>query len=468
MSMKAYRSEKRGASAMAKQRIRAIFDKAVVAVDPSKAVSAQKDDILASVKDNKIRRIFAVSLGKAAVTMARALVDSFGEAISAGIIVTKYEHTGDAKFPGSIKIFEAGHPVPDENGVKATREVVNFLKEADAETLVVYLISGGGSALLVCPSDGITLQEKQHVTGLLLRAGATIQELNAVRKHISSVKGGRLAEATYPAKILSLILSDVIGDPLDVIASGPTAPDTSTYSDVLNVINKYKLMAKLPTSVIDRLVKGAQGLIPETPKQGAPIFQGVRNVIVGSNTLAVNAAKIAAEASGYHATIISTELSGEASCVAKELARKAIETQSKMKKGEKVCLIAGGETTVTVRGDGKGGRNTEMALAFGIEIKGASGITFLSAGTDGQDGPTDAAGAITDGNMFDDAVSMGLDPLQYLKRNDSYHFFKKSNGLVITGPTGTNVMDVQIILIEKNRHLGLKTQENLKCGIMAI
>jgi glycerate 2-kinase len=325
------------------------------------------------------------------------------------------------------------------------------LREADDITLVVFLISGGGSALLACPSDGITLQEKQEVTGLLLRAGANIHELNAVRKHISAVKGGWLAEIAYPARAVSLILSDVIGDPLDVIASGPTSPDSSTFEQAIEVINKYNLMSRMPVHVIERLLKGFRGLIAETPKNGAPELKDVKNIIVGSNTLAVDAAKKAAEAAGYRTEILSTNLSGEASVVAKDLARLALERKKSLQDGERICLIAGGETTVTVTGEGKGGRNMEMALAFGIEIQDEHGITFLSAGTDGQDGPTDAAGAITDGRMVSEAHCLGLDPADYLRRNDSYNFFAKTNGLIMTGPTGTNVMDIQIIFIEKTR-----------------
>jgi glycerate-2-kinase len=248
--------------------------------------------------------------------------------------------------------------------------------------------------------------------------------------------------------MVSLILSDVIGDPLDVIASGPTSPDTSTYDDAIKVIQKYGLAARMPGNVINILTNGAQGHIPETPKKGAPVFSGMNNIIIGSNAIAVEAAKKAAERSGYKTVVISTELSGEASQVAKDLAKAAMDRKKTLRRGEKVCLIAGGETTVTVKGDGKGGRNTELALAFGIEIQGESGITFLSAGTDGTDGPTDAAGAIVTSQMFSEAVKYGLDPQDYLTRNDSYIFFNTIKGLVITGPTGTNVMDIQLILLQ--------------------
>ena len=433
---------------MPMQIIRNIFDESLLAVDPYKAVSRYCDYVLSQYEKEKLKKIYLISFGKAASLMAQALADGVGNALTKGIVITKYGHTGKQRFADNIAVYEAGHPIPDENGVRATGEVLKLLQRADEGTLVVFLISGGGSALLCCPYEGISLAEKQAVTDLLQKAGTNIQELNTVRKHISAVKGGRLAEIAYPARMLSLILSDVIGDPLDVIASGPTSPDTTTYADAMKVIQKYKLAARIPGSVINILTKGVQGHIPETPKKGAPVFSGMNNIIIGSNAIAVEAARKAAESFGYKTAVLSTELSGEASQVAKDLAKASLDRKKMLRRGEKVCLIAGGETTVTVKGDGKGGRNTELALAFGIAIKGESGITFLSAGTDGTDGPTDAAGAIVDGQMCSEAAKQGLDPQDYLTRNDSYTFFKKINSLVMTGPTGTNVMDIQLILLE--------------------
>jgi glycerate-2-kinase len=308
------------------------------------------------------------------------------------------------------------------------------------------MISGGGSALLVAPHEGITLPEKQQITQLLLRAGANIQELNTVRKHISRVKGGRLAELAYPARILSLILSDVIGDRLDVIASGPTAPDPTTFQDALGVIGRYDLADKIPEKVLGILMCGARGEIPETPKEKSQAFERVENIIVGSNKKAIEIAEREAAKRGYQVTILSSELQGEAREVGGWLARKAMA----MRDGSQICLISGGETTVTVKGSGLGGRNMELALAFAQEIKGIRGITFLSAGTDGTDGPTDAAGAIVDGETITRAEAAGHSPEAYLENNDSYHFFKATGGLFLTGPTGTNVMDLQIVLIDGN------------------
>ncbi len=430
------------------QIIRNIFDESLLAVDPYKAVSRHCDYVLSRYEKEKLKKFYVVSFGKAASLMARALVDGVGNALTKGIVITKYGHAEKQHFTDTIAVYEAGHPIPDENGVLATEEVLRLLKQADENTFVVFLISGGGSALLCCPYEGVSFAEKQAVTRLLLKAGANIQELNAVRKHISAVKGGRLAEIAYPAKMVSLILSDVIGDQLDVIASGPTSPDTSTYDNAMKVIQKYGLAARMPGNIINFLTKGTQGYIPETPKMGALIFSGMNNIIIGSNAIAVEAAKKAAERSGYKTTVISTELSGEASQVAKDLAKAALDRKKMLHRGEKVCLIASGETTVTVKGDGKGGRNTELALAFGIEIQGEPGITFLSADTDGTDGPTDAAGAIVTSQMISEAVKYELDPQDYLTRNDSDIFFSTIKGLIITGPTGTNVMDIQLILLE--------------------
>lgn len=437
--------EKTGTS---KEVLREIFQEALLAVDPYKAVNRHLEEIFRAYDLNKCDRLFLIGFGKAASPMSKAVADSLPDRLSRGIIITKYGHALPGNRSDRIAVFEAGHPLPDENGVKATQEVVRLLGQADHQTLIVCLISGGGSALLVSPYKGITLAEKQAVTDLLLKAGGSIFELNALRKHLSTVKGGRLAQIAYPAPVVSLILSDVIGDRLDVIASGPTAPDPSTYREVMEVIAKYGLAERIPQSVGEILAQGAKGLIPETPKEGNQVFRNVTNIIIGSNALAVDAAKQAAERLGYEAEVISTTLSGEAAVVASDLANRAIKVRQALSPGGKVCLMAGGETTVTVKGGGLGGRNTELALAFALEIRDLKGITLLSAGTDGTDGPTDAAGALADGQTVAKALGLGLDPCSYLADNDSYTFFKKIDDLVITGPTGTNVMDIQLILVE--------------------
>jgi len=410
--------------------------------------------ILSFFKKGCFNRLLVLSFGKAAYPMARAAADCAGDLLSGGIIITKYGHTGKTALPGKIQLFEAGHPVPDQMGVAATQAAIRMIKERrDPETLVLCLISGGGSALFVAPYDNISLQEKQDMTNLLLREGAEIQELNTIRKHLSRVKGGRLAEIAQPAKVISLILSDVIGDPLDVIASGPTSPDRSTFADALGIIDKYSLGGRIPGKILDILMKGAQGEIPDTPKEGDPLFRNVENRIIGSNRKAIEAAKREAENKGFRAEVLTSELRGEAREKGEWLAKIAVrECSSLSGPAEKKCLIAGGETTVTVKGDGLGGRNTELALAFAKAIKGSRGITLLSAGTDGTDGPTDAAGAVVDGESITKAERLGLNPDSYLSNNDSYNFFKQTGDLLITGPTGTNVMDILIVLIENSSH----------------
>ena len=427
--------------------IREIFNESLLSVDPYKAVAAHSDKIHSAYKSGNFRKLVLIGFGKAASLMSKAIEDNLGDLLAGGIIVTKYGHSVRGERNSKIITYEAGHPLPDENGLKATKEILRVLKEADKNTLVICLISGGGSALLVAPYRDITLADKQEVTGMLLKAGADIYELNTVRKHISAVKGGRLAEAAQPAAIISLILSDVMGDRLDMIASGPTVPDKTTYNDAHNILLKYRLESRLPASVAETISKGIRGLMPETPKDDDPVFQRTSNIIIGSSKIATDAARKAAELLGYRTTVLSAELSGEASIVGGELARKAIDFKKALAPGDKACLIAGGETTVTVRGNGKGGRNMELALAFGMEIKGLPGITFLSAGTDGTDGPTDAAGAFVDGQTVAKAEGAGIDAVEYLKNNDSYTFFSRTGDLFITGPTGTNVMDIQIILI---------------------
>jgi glycerate 2-kinase len=427
--------------------LKEIFYSALQAVSSYETVRIHCARIISFSRTADFRRLLVVGFGKAACPMAKAMEDSLGDLTGSGAVITKYGHCSDYLLK-HVRVFEAGHPVPDEKGVKGTDEIVRLLRDAGDDTLVVCLISGGGSALLVSPSEGISLAEKQELTGLLLRSGADINELNAVRKHISRVKGGRLAEIACPAHVISLIISDVIGDRPDVIASGPTSADHSTYADALGVLEKYGLMDVCPESIFTHLSRGAKGLFPETPKEGDAIFERVENTVIANNRMAIEAAKKKAEEMGFHAEILSTSVSGEARQVGNMLARKAMEIRKARSTGRPVCLISGGETTVTVHGNGRGGRNMELALAFAIETEGIDGITLLSSGTDGTDGPTDAAGATVDGQTTRKARNLGLDPGTYLRHNDSYTFFKRIGGLFISGPTGTNVMDVQIVLIK--------------------
>ncbi len=435
-----------------KELLTTIFRAGLRAVDPAAAV--RRHVALAGsrlrVGDrfyglDRFQRIIVTGAGKGTAPMAQALEEILGDRLTTGWIIVKNGHGLPLQ---KTRVREAGHPVPDAAGLDAARFILDRLKECTAADLVLCAFSGGGSALLPAPLPPLDFSEKQQATRLLLASGASIDELNALRKHISAVKGGRLAEIAAPAQVVSLLLSDVIGDRLDVIASGPTAPDPSTYEEVQGIMDKYELKEKIPPRVFEIITQGGQGFIPETPKPGNPVFRYVQNLIIGSNSLAVAAAQKVAESLGYETSVISTTLSGEAAVAAGGLARRALEVKETLAPGRKVCLISGGETTVTVRGAGRGGRNTELAMAFALEISGSDKISLLAAGTDGTDGPTDAAGALADGQTVARALARGLEPRYYLADNDSYTFFEKIDDLLITGPTGTNVMDIQLILIE--------------------
>lgn len=429
-----------------KKMLKDIFYAALHAVDPYESVRLHTHYIHSQYQTGNFKKLFVIGFGKGAYPMAKAIEDDLAGFIDSGIVITKYGHFDKNNKFKKIKILEAGHPLPDESGLNATKEIIKLLKDADKNTLIVCLISGGGSALYISPLDEITLNEKQETTRLLLKSGAAINELNTVRKHISKVKGGRTAELAYPAKIISLILSDVIGDNLDVIASGPTAPDETTYNEALSVIEKYGLTKSIPPKVLDIFIQGKNGAIPDTPKKKNIIFENVENIIIGNNKKALEATNKKALRAGIKTEILASDITGEAKDIGKQLADKAKDIKKSLQ--SPVCLLSGGETTVTVKGNGIGGRNMELALAFSIEVEGTDGITLLSAGTDGTDGPTDAAGAIVDGQTIPKARRLGLDPEGFLMNNDSYSFFKKTGGLFITGPTGTNVMDIQIVIIE--------------------
>ncbi len=406
---------------------------------------------------SRFRRILIVGAGKATARMALAVETLLGSRITAGEIIVKEGHTVPLAI---IRQTEASHPIPDEAGVAGTQRILSLLRHTNEKTLVICLLSGGASALLVAPADGISLQDKQEATRLLLNAGATIDELNAVRKHLSAVKGGQLALAAHPAQVVALVLSDVIGDPPGVIASGPTAPDDSTFRDAIAVIEKHGLRSTMPVPVMRRLERGAAGLEAETVKPDAPCLKVTRNVVIGSLRQAISAAQKTLGQSGLATRVISDILQGEAREAARVLVQAARAELAMMQPGEQRCLLCGGETTVTVHGLGIGGRNQELALAFALEIEGLTGITLLSAGTDGTDGPTDAAGAIVDGMTAMEARRAGLNPLQYLDDNNSYAFFRQLDANLgmqshfKTGPTGTNVMDIQVILVTKYRAPG--------------
>jgi len=428
----------------AAEAVERIFRAALVATDPYRVVECHADDIRARHEQGGFTRLIVLGFGKAACAMARAVEERLGDLVTDGLVITRHGHDSGHRL-ARIKVREAGHPIPDVAGMMATEELLRLAESATAETLVVVLVSGGASSLLVAPWPGLTLADKQVATDLLLKSGATIGELNCVRKHLSCVKGGRLAGMLWPASTICLILSDVIGDRPEVIASGPTAPDTSTFSDALKVLDRYRLEERVPPAVLAHLWRGSRGDIPETLKEGDAAFDLVENRIVGSNRQALTAAAREAEAMGLRTEILTDSLAGEARQAGVWLARQALAARGK--RAGSLCLLAGGETTVTVRGPGKGGRNQEFALAFAMGIAGLAGITLLSAGTDGIDGPTDAAGAIVDGDTVPRSRLAGAEPETFLATNDSYRFFNEQGGLLVTGPTGTNVMDLQVVVM---------------------
>ena len=431
---------------------REIFDTAVKAVDAEQCVRqfVSLDDNILHIGDQNYdlsvyHRILVVGTGKASPQMGVALEDILGDRISGGSMNTKYDHALPLKH---IDIVECGHPVPDESGVDGVERMVHLLEEADENTLVICLISGGGSALAPAPADGLTLADKQETTSLLLACGANIVELNAIRKHLSRLKGGGLARAAFPATVVALMLSDVIGDPMDVIASGPTVPDTATFKTCMDILDKYELVDKIPESVRLRLKAGLAGDIEDTPKPGDAALSRVQNLVVGSNGLAVTAANNKAMELGYNTLVLSTRIEGEAREVAYVYAGIAKEiVTSGQPLTAPACVIAGGETTVLVRGDGKGGRNQEIPLSGAIQLAGWDNVVLFSGGTDGTDGPTDAAGAVADGQTIACAEALGLSAIAHLKNNDSYHFFKPLDDLIITGATGTNVADVALVMV---------------------
>jgi glycerate 2-kinase len=429
-----------------------IFRAGVEAVDPEAAIRSHLKvmDSVLHVGETSLRlkdydRVLVLGAGKADAPMARALEDVLGDRIADGVIVVKEGHGLPLR---RVRVCEAGHPLPDDRGLAGTSEVLSLAEGAEEGDLVFCLLSGGGSALLVAPAEGVSLADKQEVTRLLLSCGATIHEINAVRKHLSRAKGGGLARKAHPATVVSLILSDVVGDDLDAIASGPTVPDSSTFVQAANVLRRYSIWDRVPSSVRVRLEKGMAGEIPDTPKPGDPVFGSSHWALVGNNIQALRAAAEEARRLSYAPLILGAGLEGETREVAKALsavAREVLRTGNPV--SSPACILSGGETTVTLRGGGRGGRNQEFVLASAGVLEGARHVVVLSGGTDGTDGPTDAAGAIADGETIARARSMGLDAEGHLRENDAYPFFQQLGDLIITGPTRTNVMDVRIFLV---------------------
>jgi glycerate-2-kinase len=430
-----------------------IFESALNSVDPKQAVynalKLEKNVLLFEkgyIDLNAINQIFVIGGGKAGGMMSLAIEELLGDHITSGI-VNVLEGTSHEMFPNHITLNEASHPIPSQsgiNGVKMMLELTTGLKEND---LIITLISGGGSALMPLPAHGIKLEDIQEITNKLLKAGANINELNSVRKHLSSFKGGQLARHCYPAQVLSLILSDVINDPLDTIASGPTVPDDSSYENAFQVLENYGIYKKAPKQVKQRIEKGLIGAIPENPKKDDPIFERVYNILIANNLKAAQAAKRKAEELSYNSKILSTSIEGEARQVATQITEIINEISlDNYPQKKPLAFILGGETTVTVKGSGIGGRNQELVLAALLDLS-CNTCLLATLGTDGIDGPTAAAGALVDGASLNRAKNLFLDPDQYLENNDSYNFFYKIKDNIITGPTGTNVNDLILLLV---------------------
>ena len=431
--------------------LEAVIGAALAAVEPGQAVRRQvalEGEALVVAGQrydlSDYRRVIVVGAGKASAPMAVTIEDLLADRLPvSGCVSVRYEHALPTR---RVRIREAGHPVPDVAGVSATREIVAALEDAEDDDLVVCLISGGGSALMTLPVEGIALEDLQQTTDALLRSGASINEINIVRKHLDTVKGGGLARLAAPARLLTLVLSDVVGNPLDAIASGPTVPDTSTFADAAGVFDRYDLWTALPEPVVGRVRRGVDGELEDTPNAADPVFEGSQTVIVASNRVAGEAAAAEAARLGMRTMLLTTYVEGEAREAGRVLAGVLREIDaSGHPLPRPCCVVAGGETTVTIRGKGRGGRNQELALAAAFGLQGVDDVLLASVGTDGSDGPTDAAGAWVDGSTLEQAAASGLDARAALANNDSYTFFDGLGNLIRTGPTHTNVNDLYLL-----------------------
>ena len=430
--------------------LRSILDAALAAVAPDGAlarhVRVQDGQLLVGAKkyDLGSRRLLVVGAGKGAAPMAAALEKLLGERITQGQIIVKEGHGLPLKH---IRIVEASHPMPDERGERATHELLRIAHSAQKDDLVICLVTGGASALTPALAEGITLADMRRTTELLLKCSATIHEVNAVRKHLSVYTGGRLAAAAAPAPVVALLVSDVVGDNLDVIGSGPTVPDDSTFAKCLEIVERFGIKDQLPGPVLQRLSEGAAGRISETLKADDPIFAQVQNELIATNKQALDAAAEAAKKLGYSPRILTTTLTGDSRTRALELTEQVCLAADALKPGDApLCLLFGGETTLNVQGTGIGGRNQEMAVVAAGRLRGRKGIAAVFADTDGTDGPTDAAGGFASGSTLDEAAKLGLDPQPYLDNNDCYNFLLKCGHLLVTGPTLTNVTGIGIFL----------------------
>jgi glycerate 2-kinase len=434
----------------------AIWRAALEAVDPWRLIreSVERRGEILRVRDREFDlgaagNVYVISFGKAGAAMGEALAGLLDEKLTAGLVVVPWPVGREAS---RLEYLEAAHPIPDARSVEAARRAIEIATRAGEKDLLFVCISGGGSSLLALPADGITLDKKRKLTEDLLRSGATIQELNVVRKHLSEIKGGQLARAAFPATVVTLAISDVVGDDLGTIASGPTHEDASTFADARAILECYGLWDGASAMVRARIEDGERGLVPETLKTGDPAFARVSSFVIGDNMTALRGAKHESEKRGYEAIFLSSSDGGEARQTAGGYAAFLAELAcSASSLPRPLCLLAGGELTVTVKGRGKGGRNTEFVLAALADLEKAKveGLDWLilSLGTDGIDGPTDAAGAWADPRTVRTARALGLNPAEYLDDNDSYGFFKQTGNLIVTGPTGTNVMDLRVFLL---------------------
>lgn len=441
------------ASAKAREAVLNLVEEAIAAVDPRSLIRNRvrvKGQTLEtgglSFDLSKFQRIVVAGAGKASGAMAEALEEQLGNRIEVGLVNVP-KGTARNFHTARIRLQEAGHPIPDEGGLEGARGITKLLEGLDERTLVIFLLSGGGSALLPLPQRGLSLVEKRATTDLLLRCGATIEEINAVRKHISAVKGGRLAAGVYPATLLTLIISDIVGDPVASIASGPTVPDPTTYNGAVEILQRYGVWSEISPPVQACLEEGCEGVRPETPKPGDIGFQRVHNLVLGNNRVALNAAEKKAVSMGLRPLVLGSFIEGEARHVGTVFAGLAREMHVEgTHLSEYDAIIAGGETTVTVTGKGRGGRNQELVLSASLRLRGLDGIALASVGTDGVDGLSDYAGAIVDGSTVGRANENGLNPLTYLANNDSHNFFSALGDGILTGPTGTNVNDIMILV----------------------
>ena len=418
---------------------------AVAAVEPEALTAAYLErhpDLTAGVA-----RVAVAGVGKAATAMARGARRVLAKRLDGGVLIVPEGQTGGA--PGGFEIYGGGHPIPNDDGAEGALAIRRLAADLNADDLLVCLISGGGSALMTLPPAEVTLAAVQATTEALLRSGATIGELNCVRKHLDQLKGGRLARLAHPTRVVALVLSDVVGDPLDIIASGPVTADPTTFADAIAILERHGAWERVPAPVRRYLAAGRADRAPESPKPGEACFDSVTAEVIGSNRLAAGATLAEANALGYHPLLLTTWLSGEAREVGKVLAAVGREIRASGRPlGAPACVVAAGETTVTVRGTGRGGRNQEVALGAAIALEGTDGILVASMGTDGVDGPTDAAGAIATGSTLEHARRLGLDAGRALADNDAYRFFRATGDLIVTGPTGTNVMDVALVLVD--------------------